>query len=132
MPSLRPPNRKNKKRLQSRAVERFKGEVYSVVDEVLQRKFNKIFKNANRRQNSAEHLVKNKILAKEVESFQKHNENLSWNNFKVGNRQKTDIKTFLKKRITMPINSLRSWFPDSVSSAKRPVSLCSVSEASSR
>ena len=102
------------------------------MDEVLQRKFNKNFKNANRRQNYAEHLVKNKILAKEVESYQKHNENLSWNNFKVGNKQKTDIKTFLKKRITMPINSLRSWFPDSVSSVKRPVSLCSVSEASSR
>ena len=99
MPSLRPPNRKNKKRLQSRAVERFKGEDYCVVEEVLQRKFNKNFKNANRRQNYAEHLVKNKILAKEVESYQKHNENLSWNNFKVGNRQKTDIKTFLKKRI---------------------------------
>ena len=99
MPSLRPPNRKNKKRLQSRAVERFKGEVYCVVDDLLQREFNKHFKNANRRRNYAKQLVKNKILAKEVESYQKHNENLSWNNFKVGKKQKTDIKTFLKKRI---------------------------------
>ena len=64
------------------------------MDEVLQREFNKNFKNANRRQNYAEHLQKQKqnTSKRGGELSKTYNENLSWNNFKVGNRQKTDIK----------------------------------------
>jgi len=42
----------------------------------------------------------NTITKKEEESFQKNNEDLPWNNFKVGRKQKINIQAYLKKRIT--------------------------------
>ena len=96
--SLRPPNRQNKKRKQRRAVERFEGEVISLVDEELQKKYRNNFRDKKSRQNYAEKLVKTKILEKEVENYQKTG-GVPWNKFTVGNKQKSNIKIFLKKRI---------------------------------
>ena len=96
--SLRPPNRQNKKRKQRRAVERFEGEVMSLVDEELQKKYLNNFYNQKSRQNYAEKLVKTKILEKEVDYHQKNN-GLPWNHFKVDKKKKTNIKIFMRKRI---------------------------------
>ena len=41
----------------------------------------------------------NIITKREEESFQKNYEDLPWNNFKVGRKQKINIHTYLKKRI---------------------------------
>ena len=98
MASLRPPNRQNKKRKQRRAVERFEGEVISLVDGELQKKYINNFHNKKSRQNYAEKLVKTKIIEKEVEKYQK-TDGIPWNKFRVGNKQKVNIKTFLKRRI---------------------------------
>ena len=96
--SLRPPNRQNKKRKQRRAVERFEGEVISLVDEELKKKYLNNFRDKKSRQNYAEKLVKTKIIEKEVENHQK-TDKIPWNKFRVGNKQKVNITTFLKRRI---------------------------------
>ena len=70
VPSLRPPNRQNKKRKQRRAVERFEGEVTSLVDEELQTKYLNNFPDPDSRKIYAEKLVKTKIIQKELEHFQ--------------------------------------------------------------
>ena len=63
MASLRPPNWQNKKRKQRRAVERFEGEVISLVDEELKKKYQNNFRDKKSRQNYAEKLVKTKIIS---------------------------------------------------------------------
>ena len=97
--SLRPPNRQNKKRKQRRAVERFEGDVFSLVDQELQKKYQNNFRDHTSRQNYAKKLVKTKILEKEVQKHQ-NTTDLPWNQFRVGSKQKYNIKTFLKRRIT--------------------------------
>ena len=96
--SLRPPNRQNKKRKQRRAVERFEGDVISLVDQELQKKYQNNFRDQISRQNYAKNLVKTKILEKEVQKHQRTTD-LPWNQFRVGSKQKYNIKTFLKRRI---------------------------------
>ena len=96
--SLRPPNRQNKKRKQRRAVERFEGEVISLVDEELGKKYFNNFHNKKSRQSYSERLVKTKIIEKEVEYYKK-NYGHNWNNFKVDKKKKIYIKTFTRKRI---------------------------------
>ena len=99
MENLRPPRRKNKKRTKKRAVERFEGDVISLVDQELQKKYQNNFRDQISRQNYAKKLVKTKILEKEVQKHQKTTD-LPWNQFRVGSKQKHNIKKFLKRRIT--------------------------------
>ena len=97
--SLRPPNRQNKKRKQRRAVERFEGEVTSLVDEELQTKYLNNFPDPDSRKIYAEKLVKTKIIEKEVDIYKKNN-GYPWNKFKVGEKHKLNIKSYLKEKIT--------------------------------
>ena len=96
--SLRPPNRQNKKRKQRRAVERFEEDLKSLIDDELRKNYQKNFRDNKSRQSYAEKLVKTKIIEKEVENYQK-TDGTPWNKFRVGNKQKVNIKTFLKRRI---------------------------------
>ena len=96
--SLRPPNRQNKKRKQRRAVERFEGDVFSLVDQELQKKYQNNFRDQISRQNYAKKLVKTKILEKEVQKHQKTTD-LPWNQFRVGSKQKYNIKINARARL---------------------------------
>ena len=58
------------------------------------------FKDRESRRSYALKLAQKKIVEIEVERYKrKEGPNKNWNNFTVGETQKQDIKTFLKKRI---------------------------------
>ena len=98
MPKLRPNNRKNKKRNEKRAVERFQEEAISCVENILKKKFRKIFKNTKARSRYAEKVVREKIIEEEVKHFKK-NENSTWNDFQFSKKQTVKIRSFLEKKI---------------------------------
>ena len=135
VPNLRPPRRKNKKRLRKRSVERFKEKVEDVVKKSLKREYNHLFHNKQSREIYVKQLGKvlihsggknigqhqwstfkffkasffwdelnvysvNIITKKEEENFLNHHGDLSWNNFIVGRKQRSNIQNYLERKIT--------------------------------
>ena len=79
-------------------MERFEGEVLEYMDHLLKQQFWSSFWDQNTRRRYAEEVARNNIVEREVENYQKYN-NLAWNNFKLGKKQKINIQRFLQKKI---------------------------------